>query len=128
MLIRIAALVTALGLGATGAVAQQLMDSYTAYIGIEDLHNSKGARLTQPWQVLRQDRANFHRFGIRHAGDQGDSFFASADNRAAMERMLMNGTMEPGVRQMLLAGGATVYVSIYGTGRRGYFISVTVAR
>jgi hypothetical protein len=110
------------------AAAQSLLASYTAYIGQADLYNSNGQRLTEPWQVLRQDRANFHRFRIRQPGDQGDRFFASADNRAAMERMLMNGTMEPGVRQMLLAGGAIVFVNIYGSGGRGDFISVTVAR
>ncbi|MEQ9241444.1 hypothetical protein [Roseovarius indicus] len=110
------------------AAAQQLIGAYTAFIGTDDLYNSSGARLTQPWQVLRQDRANYHRFGIRHAGDEWDPFFGSIDNRAAMERMIMNGSMDPIARQNLLQGGATVFVRIYGAGGVGRYVDVTVAR
>ncbi len=108
--------------------AQELIGAYTAFIGTDDLYNSKGARLTQPWQVLRQDRANFHRFGIRQPGDEWDPFFGSIDNRAAMERMIMNGRIDPGARQNLLQGGATVFVRIYGAGGVGRYVNVTVAR
>ncbi|KRS17296.1 hypothetical protein RIdsm_03372 [Roseovarius indicus] len=110
------------------AAAQQLIGAYTAFIGTDDLYNSSGARLTQPWQVLRQDRANYHRFGIRHAGDEWDPFFGSIENRAAMERMIMNGSMDPIARQNLLQGGATVFVRIYGAGGVGRYVDVTVAR
>lgn len=108
------------------AVAQDLVGSYVAYIGADDLYNSRGQRLTQPWQVLRQDRANFHRFGIRQRGDQGDSFFADANNRAAMERMIMNGYIDPVAARELTRGGATVLVEIYGRGNRGDSLRVTV--
>ena len=110
------------------AAAQQLIGAYTAFIGTDDLYNSSGARLTQPWQVLRQDRANYHRFGIRHAGDEWDPFFGSIENRAAMERMIMNCSMDPIARQNLLQGGATVFVRIYGAGGVGRYVDVTVAR
>jgi len=93
--------------------AADLIDGYVAYIGTEDLYNSKGARLSQPWQVLRQDRANYHRFGIRHYGDEGDGFFADKSNRAKMERMIMNGSIDPVARKNLMQGGATVFVRIY---------------
>lgn len=119
--------VAAFGL-AGAAAAQTMIGSYSAYIGWEDLHNSNGARLTAPWQVLRQDRANYHRFGIRQAGDEGDAFFASVDNRAAMERMIMNGAIEPSAAQILMQGGATVFVRIYGQGGVGNSIRVTVSR
>ena len=116
-------------IGMTGAaIAQDLIGSYSAYIGWDDLHNSKGARLTAPWQVVRQDRANFHRFGISQPGDQWDPFFSSYENRAAMERMIMNGTIEPSAAQILMQGGATVLVRIYGSGGMGNSIRVTVSR
>ncbi|SMH32770.1 hypothetical protein [Maritimibacter sp. HL-12] len=119
--------VTAFGL-AGAAAAQDQIGSYSAFIGWDDLHNSNGVRLGAAWQVLRQDRANYHRFGIRQAGDDWDPFFASIENRAAMERMIMNGTIEPSAAQILLQGGATVFVRIYGQGNVGNSIRVTVSR
>ncbi|AVO39702.1 hypothetical protein [Pukyongiella litopenaei] len=114
---------------AAGPVAaQQVVGSYIAYIGEDDLFNSKGVRLDAPWQVLRQDRANYHRFGIRQFGDEGDGFFADAGNRAKMERMLMNGRMDPAAARLILRGGAMVLVTLYGSGARADYIEVTVAR
>ncbi|WP_111732068.1 hypothetical protein [Roseovarius amoyensis] len=124
----IAAALAAVLAGALPAAAQELIGSYTAYIGQADLHNSKGAWLTEPWQVLRQDRANYHRFGVAQNGDEWDPFFGNIDNRAAMERMIMNGRIDPGARRNLLQGGATVFVRIYGSGGVGRYVNVTVAR
>lgn len=112
--------------GGTSNSGAHLMGSYTAYIGQEDLYASDGVRLTQPWQILRQDRANVHRFGIRQAGDSGDSFFAGASNRATMERMVMQGSISPAAARAIVAGGATVQVSIYGDGRIGRYLDITV--
>ena len=117
-----------LALGAPAAHADELVGAYVAYIGQQDLYNSRGVRLSAPWQVLRQDRANYHRFGISQPGDEWDPFFGSIDNRAAMERMIMNGRIDPGARQNLLQGGATVFVRIYGAGGVGRYVNVTVAR
>lgn len=113
-------------LTAQPAQAQQLLDSYVAFIGEADLHNSSGARLTEPWQVLRQDRANFHRFGISQPGDEWDSFFGDIDNRAAMERMIMDGVISPSAARSITRGGAKVVVQIFGTGNRGTRVEVDV--
>lgn len=113
---------------AVPAFAQDWIGGYSAYIGEDDLYNSKGARLKEPWQILRQDRANYHRFGIRQRGDEGDSFFSSADNRAAMEQMVRRGSMTKEARRLLLQGGATVYVDIYGQNGVGTSVEVTVSR
>jgi hypothetical protein len=59
----------------------RLIESYRAYIGNDDLYNSKGERLSQPWQIIRQDRANYHAYRRRDRGDQGDSFFSLPSNR-----------------------------------------------
>lgn len=107
-------------------MADTLIGQYTAFIGNDDLHNSSGARLTEPWQILRQDRANFHRFGITQPGDEWDPFFSDIDNRAAMERMVMNGSINPIAARNLLDGGAMVVVRIYGTGTRGTSVQVDV--
>ena len=110
------------------AFAQEIVGSYVAYIGQDDLYNSSGNLLTEPWQILRQDRANYHRFGISHRGDEWDSFFGSIDNRAIMERMVMNGSIDPQAARNLVRGGATVFVRIYGRGGRGDSVQVTVVR
>lgn len=104
----------------------ELIGSYSAVIGQDDLYNSSGKKLTQPWQVLRQDRANFHRFGISQPGDEDDPFFGSADNRAAMESMLRNSHFDTATARALLSGRAHVYVEIYGRNGRGTFVNVEV--
>ncbi|MCV2893548.1 hypothetical protein [Lentibacter sp. XHP0401] len=120
-------LVAALFFG-SAAFAQEIVGSYVAYIGQDDLYNSKGDRLTEPWQVLRQDRANYHRYGISQRGDEWDSFFGSIENRGIMERMVMNGSIDPQAARNLVRGGATVFVRIYGRGSRGDYVRVTVVR
>ena len=112
--------------GTTNSGADRLIGSYTAYIGREDLFASDGVRLSQPWQILRQDRANVHRFGIRHSGDSGDSFFASANNRATMERMVMQGRISPAAARAIVTGGSLVEVSIYGSGSTGRYLDIKV--
>ena len=73
----------------------KVIEVYQAYIGQDDIRNSSGGRLTLPWQVIRQDRANYHKFNQRDDQDEGDSFFAKEANRAAMERMLRAGSISP---------------------------------
>lgn len=106
----------------------ELLETYTAYIGRDDLYNSSGERLTKPWQIIRQDRANYHRYGIRDRGDQSDSFFADEINRQNLETMMSNGSMSPTARQMILRGNCWVNVEIYGHGSTGTFLDVEVSR
>lgn len=110
------------------AQAQELLGSYIAYIGNEDLYNSKGARLGEAWQIIRQDRANYHRFGIRHAGDEWDPFFGDFNNRAAMEGMIRKGYINPQAARDVIRGGATVVVEVYGYGSTGTSVNVDVYR
>lgn len=106
----------------------QLMDSYTAFIGRDDLYNSRGSRLTRPWQIVRQDGANYHAFGIRDDGDEGDSFFADLNNRQQLEAMLANGSMSRDAQDMILRGNCWIDVQIFGHGDTGSFIEVEVWR
>ena len=99
---------------------------YQAYIGRPDLYNSSGKRLDKPWQVLRQDRANVHRFGKTQRGDQTDPFFGSAKNRETMERMVANGSISSSAARRIVEGDVIVEVDILGQGDRGQSVSVTV--
>jgi len=114
------------GLVPTVVSAQELIGSYVAYIGANDLFNSKGERLTEPWQILRQDRANVHKFGLVDKGDEGDPFFGSIDNRAAMETMVRQGWIEPAAAREIVKGFTFVRVQIFGQGGRGTSVRVTV--
>lgn len=97
------------------AHAQQLLGSYNAYIGNQDLYNSKGVRLMEPAQVLRQERANYHRFGISQYGDEWDPLFGNINNRAVLENTIRNSYIPPHIRDMILRGGATIHVDVWGT-------------
>lgn len=126
-------LAAALGLGlaalgpAPGA-AQPYLGEYVAVIGAPDLVNSSGRRLTEPWQVIRQDRANLHRFGISQPGDQWDPWFADAAARAQLERLVQRAGVDPAARRDLMAGGATVEVRLYGWPGRIAAVALVVMR
>lgn len=122
------ALALAAIVAAGAARADEIVGGYAAFIGEDDLYNSSGVRLTEPWQVLRQDRANYWKFGIRQPGDEADPFFSSVENRAAMEQMVMNGRIDPRAARMILQGGATVYVTIWGRNGTGRSVTVEVSR
>lgn len=121
-----AILAATLAATAVPAAAQEVVGGYAAWIGQDDLYNSNGARLNEPWQILRQDRANYHRFNIWQEGDEWDPFFDDADNRAAMERMIMQGYMDPAAARAIVRGNVLVYVTIYGQGGRGDWVEVDV--
>ncbi len=124
---RLAALALALLLAAPVA-AQELIASYTAYIGQADLYNSNGQRLREPWQILRQDRANFHRYGIRQFADEYDPVFASMQARAQMESLLQQGTITPQARRAILRGDLIVHVQVWGWGNRLHSVRVQTER
>lgn len=105
--------------------AQQLIESYVAFLSSADHYNSRGQRLTAVGQIIRQDRANFHRYGIRDRQDEWDSFFGSIENRAIAERMLLNGYIDRDTARYIINNEVAVRVEIYGSGTRGTHINVT---
>ena len=96
--------------------AQQLLADYTTFLSWNDHFNSNGQRLTEPWQVIRQDRANYHRYGTGDPQDGWDNFFSDANTRARAEQMLRNGYISPQARAAIVNGPATVRVEIWGQG------------
>lgn len=109
-----AAITAALVAVAAPAVAQHgPLGHYNAQLSERDHYNSNGERLRSVAAILRQDRANFHRFNRRDRGDQWDGFFADANNRAAFERMLARSRMNEAARYVILNGEPMVHVDIY---------------
>lgn len=106
-------------------VACDLRESYVARLGAADHFNSNGDRLTSAAAVIRQDRANFYVFNKRDPQDQGDTFFASKENRATLEQQLESGQSTPAVLAEILNGTPLVQVSVCLGGSRDY-INVAV--
>lgn len=107
------------------ARADDVLDEYNAYIGEDDLYNSNGERLREPWQIIRQDRANFHKYRVRQPGDESDSFFSSVDNRAAAERMIRSGGISREARRLLLNGDVMINVKVMD-GSDGVYLKINV--
>lgn len=120
-----AALAVALFVWASAASAQQLIGSYTARLSAQDHFNSRGARLNSAAAIIRQDRANFHEFGVTDEEDWSDEFFVLKRNRDLLERYLANGRADPGVLNAIVNGTPLIRVDIYRDGG-GHFIRVTL--
>jgi hypothetical protein len=105
--------------------AQQLIERYQAYLSEQDHFSSNGQRLTSAAAIIRQDRANFHRFGIRDREDEDDSFFGDMENRAALERLLERGRAAPGVISQIVDGTPLVRVEVW-RGPVGPYVAVTI--
>jgi hypothetical protein len=85
---------------------------YMCQIGDEDLHNSAGTRLTKVSDILAMDRANYHKFKIRHRRDlQDETFFATPANREIFSRVPV--TIPKDLADWALKGGAILKVTVY---------------
>ncbi len=99
--------------GTTTPAKAQIIESYRAFLGSADHLNSHGERLTEPWQIIRQDRANYHRFKVRDPGDQSDAFFDSIANRARMEQLIQSGHIDGSAGRRIVNGNVWIQVDIY---------------
>jgi hypothetical protein len=104
----------------------QIIESYTAFISDNDRFNSSGQALGNPAAIIRQDRANFHKLGMRDPQDQGDSFFKNANNRAALEQMLNSGKVSKQTKNAIMNGGVFVTISIFRKSSGGHYVNVVV--
>lgn len=124
-LIRAAALAMAFLAPTGAAIAQDLIAEYFTSIRAHDRVNSSGMPLNNFCATVQQDRANYHRFGIRDDGDQGDPIFSNKEARA---RILDTCVAMPGseyVPQFILDGiDRYIWVKVYG--RNGVPIRVEI--
>lgn len=98
----------------TGAQADQFLGSYTARISAKDHYASDGYPLSSAAQMVRQDRANWHRFGRGDAEDEDDPFFTSQSKRARLEQLLKkSGAISSSVRNAIVNGEPVVKVEVY---------------
>ncbi len=92
-----------------------MLADYTARISAQDKVNSAGERLTTVGAVLRQDRANFHRFDQPDEEDQADEHFTNTDERARFERLLSRGIVRPDTARQIINGTPLVHVTFFAT-------------
>jgi hypothetical protein len=100
--------------------ADYLKETYVARLSYQDHFNSRGMRLETAAGIIRQDRANFHRFHRRDREDAWDRFFSSKHNRATMERFLEWGYISPSAWRSIVYGNPLIRVEIYSSGNRDY--------
>lgn len=115
MIRRISLLVFCL-LGAAPAAAQERLGHYLAWIGPEDMQSSTGTPLASVAAMLQQDRANYHRFGIRQYHDSGDPFFTTTEARAHMAELYARGGAAPAsiVNGLMRGEPQYIIVIVYG--------------
>ncbi len=87
--------------------------SYQARLSSRDHLNSKGGPIHSAAEVIRQDRANFHRFGQRDEEDGGDPMFADKDQRDHLEHLLRD-HIAPDVAHQIVSGTPRVKVQVWG--------------
>jgi len=100
--------------GVTAALADTYLGSYVARIGENDHYASDGYLLDTAAQMVRQDRANFHKFGVYDAEDENDSWFGDYDTRAWLEKALnRKSAMNNATRKAIVNGFPLVQVDVY---------------
>lgn len=101
----------------TIASADTFLGSYVARISGQDHVASDGYPLSTAAQMIRQDRANWHKFGKYDGEDQNDSWFGDADTRAWLERVL-NSSIDGGTNSAIVDGSPLVQVDVYQNSAR----------
>lgn len=101
---------------ATPVIAEEVIAEYLTWLDAKDTVTSKGIKLDSFGAVLAQDRANYHRFGIRQELDTGDAIFSNKDMRAKLPQLYQAGRpVEAYIRDNVMSGrGHYVYVRVMG--------------
>ena len=115
----VAALLLAPVLGTGAAQADDMLGSYVARISERDHHASDGYALDSAAQMVRQDRANWHKFHRRDSDDEGDDWFRTNEDRADLQRMLeRGGAMSASTRRAIVNGEPLIQVDVYSNSVR----------
>jgi hypothetical protein len=108
------AAVAGLAMAIVPAAADTFLGSYTARISQDDKFASDNFPLSTAAQMVRQDRANWHRFGRGDAEDEDDPWFTSANARARLETQLgRRGAMSEATRRAIVRGTPVIQVEVF---------------
>lgn len=96
------------------ALADTYLGSYVARLSERDHYASDGYQLDTAAQVVRQDRANVHRFKKIDAEDGDDPWFGKANARGTLEQFLnRREAMDEATRSAIHNGTPLVQVDVY---------------
>ena len=101
------------------AAQARFLCSYQAQISDNDKFNSRGEPVVRGYNkssvamAIRQDRANFHKFGLRDPEDTGDCVFHRQDARARLQRMLESGRISSRAMHAIRDGNPVISVDVY---------------
>lgn len=99
---------------AGAASADEFLGSYVARISENDRQASDGYPLDTAAQMIRQDRANWHKFGSGDAEDGNDPWFGSTAARVRFEKMLNKSSAMSGTTRKAIANGEPIVeVEVY---------------
>jgi hypothetical protein len=108
------ALLLAACLGSAPALADQYLGSYVARISDRDHHASDGYELGSAAQMVRQDRAYWHKFGRGDRGDEGDPWFRTNAQRERLQAMLeRRGAIGTAANRAIINGEPLIQVDVY---------------
>lgn len=91
----------------------RVLAEYTARIGPNDHFNSAGDRLETVAAILRQDRANMHRFDRPDEEDESDDYFIDPQTRGLFEWLVSRGLARADTRRAIINGNPLVRVTVY---------------
>lgn len=114
-----------LSIASAPGFGDELIESYISRLDANDHFNSSGGRLTSPALIIRQDRANFHKFGQADMEDEGDSFFQNVRNRELLQNFLERGHTAREAYRAIVNRQPLVRVNIYRA-RSGNYTNVLV--
>lgn len=97
-------------------LADEVIAEYLTWLDAKDTVTSNGMKLDTFGAVLAQDRANYHRFGIRQELDTSDPIFSDRDMRAKLPQLYQAGNpVEAYIRDDVMNGrGHYVFVRVMG--------------
>ena len=111
---------------AASAVGEDLVAAYSARLSRQDHYASDGVPLESPAAVIRQDRANYHKFHRPDDEDEFDEFFNTTEHRAMLERALERGHTPKAAYRAIMNGTPYITVTVYRD-RSGYYVDVKIA-
>ena len=100
--------------------------SYVARLSERDHSASDGFRLKDAASIIRQDRANVHKFGRRDEEDESDNFFSSVRNREDLENMVKRRKLPSAVSAAIVRGTPLVQVEVLQSDAGYRYIQVTL--
>jgi hypothetical protein len=105
----------------------KLEEAFIARLSERDHFNSRGERLNTIAHIIRQDRANFHRFNRRDPEDQPDGIFHEYENRRILEILVDRASVENGaVAAIIINQTPLVRVNIYSGMANGSWVRFVI--